>query len=158
MIQLFQDQKAAVSALASLLLGLGLGLLLWHLQGGGVSGLLCLATSSWGLSPAFPCLLWFYSSWTQIKALQDVIFNLAPGNIFTAPFRRYQTHNSAGIESKVNYTDSFSPDPSILGLVILYRLLLVLPSQGTSFTKSTKNQQIIFRVGLFHCFNSVNPA
>ena len=47
----------------------------------------------------------------------------------------------------MNYTDSFSPDPSILGLVILYRLLLVLPSQGTSFTKSTKNQQVIFRVG-----------
>ena len=29
----------------------------------------------------------------------------------------------------------------------LYRLLLVLPSLGTRFTKSTRNQQIIFRVG-----------
>ena len=52
-------------------------------------------------------------------ALQDIIFNLAPDNIFTAPFRRYQTHISAGIEGHVNYTDSFSPDTNILGLVIV---------------------------------------
>ena len=43
----------------------------------------------------------------------DVIFNLAPDNIFMAPFRCYRTYNSAGIESNVNYTDSFLPDPDI---------------------------------------------
>ena len=55
----------------------------------------------------------------KLKALQGVILNLAPDNISTAPFRRYRTHNSAGIESNVNYTDSFLPDPNILELVIV---------------------------------------
>ena len=44
---------------------------------------------------------------------------MARDNIFTAPFRRNRTHISAGIEGNVNYTDSFSPDPNILGLVIV---------------------------------------
>ena len=34
-LKFLQEQRATVSALASLLLGLGLGLLLRHLQGGG---------------------------------------------------------------------------------------------------------------------------
>ena len=190
LLKFLQDQKATVSALASLLLGLGLGLLLRHLQGGGelwksqdlvwlalpgnlfMRTLSCLsmplvlpklitAIGSMDLGEGGKSLgrvLLFYlllnivietsgvlifqavffneeeisilpTNKTEPDqtvqhlpfsfALQDIIFNLAPDNIFTAPFRRYQTHISAGIEGNVNYTDSFSPDPNILGLVIV---------------------------------------
>ena len=51
-------------------------------------------------------------------AMQDLVFNLAPDNIFTAPFRRFRTQVDE-VEGKTTYSDSFSLDPNILGLVIV---------------------------------------
>ena len=51
-------------------------------------------------------------------AMQDLAFNLAPDNVFTAPFRRFRTQVDA-VEGKVTFSDGFSLDPNILGLVIV---------------------------------------
>ena len=190
-LKFLQEQRATVSALASLLLGLGLGLLLRHLQGGGhlwrsedlvwlalPGNLFMRALSSLSMPLVLPKLitaigsmnlaeggrslgrvLLFYAALNVLVevcavlifhavfaakegempmlstnrtqpepipalpfslAVQDIIFNLAPDNIFTAPFRRYRTQvrkdNEAGKEI---YTKGFSPDPNILGLVIV---------------------------------------
>ena len=56
-------------------------------------------------------------------AVQDIIFNLFPDNIFTAPFRRFRRYHTQVSEDKEAgkeiYTKGFSPDPNILGLVIV---------------------------------------
>ena len=184
-----QEQKATVSALTSLLLGLGLGLLLRHALGGGdqwkqedlvwlalpgnlfMRTLTCLsmplvlpklitAIGSMDLKEGGKSLgrvLLFYAALniiiqtsgvlvfhavipsekdiltSSVKrtpdeaishlpfsfAVQDLVFNLAPDNIFTAPFRRFRTQVDETQEGKTTYSDSFSLDPNILGLVIV---------------------------------------
>ena len=42
-------------------------------------------------------------------------FNIAPDNIFTAPFRRFCTQVNK-VDGKTTYSDGFSFDPNILGL------------------------------------------
>ena len=44
--------------------------------------------------------------------------NIAPDNVFTTPFRRFRTKVNK-VEGKTTYSDGFSLDPNILGLVIL---------------------------------------
>ena len=51
-------------------------------------------------------------------AMKDLAFNLAPDNVFTAPFRRFRTQVNE-VEGRVTYSDAFSLDPNILGLVIV---------------------------------------
>ena len=51
-------------------------------------------------------------------AIQDLAFNIAPDNVFTAPFRRFRTQVD-NVEGKTTYSDGFSFDPNILGLVIV---------------------------------------
>ena len=51
-------------------------------------------------------------------AMQDLAFNIAPDNVFTAPFRRFHTQVSE-VEGKVTFSDGFSLDPNILGMVIV---------------------------------------
>ena len=51
-------------------------------------------------------------------AMQDLTFNIAPDNVFTAPFRRFGTQTDE-VEGKVTFSDGFSLDPNILGLVIV---------------------------------------
>ena len=190
-LKFLQEQRATVSALASLLLGLGLGLLLRHLQGGGhlwrsedlvwlalPGNLFMRALSSLSMPLVLPKLitaigsmnlaeggrslgrvLLFYAALNVLievcavlifhavfaaeeeempmlstnrtqpepvpplpfsLAVQDILFNLVPDNIFTAPFRRYRTQVSEDNEAgKEIYTKGFSPDPNILGLVIV---------------------------------------
>ena len=50
--------------------------------------------------------------------MQDLAFNLAPDNIFTAPFRRFRTQVNK-VDGQVTFSDGFSLDPNILGLVIV---------------------------------------
>ena len=203
-LKLLQEQRATVSALASLLLGLGLGLLLRHLQGGGhlwrsedlvwlalPGNLFMRALSSLSMPLVLPKLitaigsmnlaeggrslgrvLLFYAALNVLVevcavlifhavfaaeeevsklstnrtqpepipalpfslAVQDIIFNLAPHNIFTAPFRRYRTQVSEDNEAgKEIYTKGFSPDPNILGLVIVSSALGVAIAKYTCF-------------------------
>ena len=190
-LKFLQEQRATVSALASLLLGLALGLLLRHLQGGGhlwrsedlvwlaLPGNLFMRTlSSLSMPLVLPKLITAIGSMNLVEggrslgrvllfyavlnvlvevcavlifhavfaaeeeempmlstnrtqpepvaslpfslAVPDIIFNLFPDNIFTAPFRRYRTQVSKDNEAgKEIYTKGFSPDPNILGLVIV---------------------------------------
>ena len=61
-------------------------------------------------------------------AMQDLAFNLVPDNVFTAPFRRFRTQVN-NVESKTTYSDGFSLDPNILGLVIMSSALGVVIAQ-----------------------------
>ena len=185
-LRCLQDQRATFSALISLLLGLGLGLLLRHTLGGGeqwreedlvwlslpgnlfVRTLSCLAMplvlpklitaiGSMDLKIGGKCLgrvLLFYGALniiietsgvlifhavipndkeilstnttesdyeTQLPfsfAIKDLIFNLAPDNVFTAPFRRFRTKVQE-VDGKLVFLEDFSLDPNILGLVIV---------------------------------------
>ena len=190
LLSCLQSQKATVSALVSLLLGLGLGLLLRHALGGGdqwksedlvwlalpgnlfMRTLTCLsmplvlpklitAIGSMDLKEGGKSLgrvLLFYGALNVIIetsgviifhavlpnnedilpsssinktqsnetsshlpfsfAMKDLTFNLAPDNVFTAPFRRFRTQVNE-VEGRVTYSDAFSLDPNILGLVIV---------------------------------------
>ena len=190
LLSCLQSQKATVSALVSLLLGLGLGLLLRHALGGGdqwksedlvwlalpgnlfMRTLTCLsmplvlpklitAIGSMDLKEGGKSLgrvLLFYGALNVIIetsgviifhavlpnnedilpsstinkaqsnetashlpfsfAMKDLAFNLAPDNVFTAPFRRFRTQVNE-VEGRVTYSDAFSLDPNILGLVIV---------------------------------------
>ena len=51
-------------------------------------------------------------------AIKDLIFNLAPDNVFTAPFRRFRTKVQE-VDGKLVFLEDFSLDPNILGLVIV---------------------------------------
>ena len=51
-------------------------------------------------------------------AMQDLAYNIAPDNVFTAPFRRFRTQVNK-VEGKTIYSNGFSLDPNILGLVIV---------------------------------------
>ena len=187
-LRCLQDQRATFSALISLLLGLGLGLLLRHTLGGGeqwreedlvwlslpgnlfVRTLSCLAMplvlpklitaiGSMDLKIGGKCLgqvLLFYGALNIIIetsgvlifhavipndkeilstnttesdyetvsqlpfsfAIKDLIFNLAPDNVFTAPFRRFRTKVQE-VDGKLVFLEDFSLDPNILGLVIV---------------------------------------
>ena len=189
-LRCLQDQRATFSALISLLLGLGLGLLLRHSLGGGeqwreedlvwlslpgnlfVRTLSCLAMplvlpklitaiGSMDLKIGGKCLgrvLLFYGALNIIIetsgvlifhavipndkeilgkstnttesdyetvsqlpfsfAIKDLVFNLAPDNVFTAPFRRFRTKVQE-VDGKLVFLEDFSLDPNILGLVIV---------------------------------------
>ena len=81
-------------------------------------------------------------------AVQDLVFNLAPDNIFTAPFRRFRTQVDETQEGKTTYCDSFSLDPNILGLVIVSSALGVAIAKWVWSQKSEKGKHLNFcRVG-----------
>ena len=200
LLSCLQSQKATVSALVSLLLGLGLGLLLRHVLGGGdqwesedlvwlalpgnifMRTLTCLsmplvlpklitAIGSMDLKEGGKSLgrvLLFYGALNVIIetsgvlifhavipnneemltssvnktqqnestshlpfsfAMKDLAFNLAPDNVFTAPFRRFGTHVNE-VKGRTTYSDGFS---------LANMIVVNFSPRAKSLAKSTPN-------------------